>query len=199
MDRLPPDRGHPPAPGRAPLVWCWDNLNVHLTGQFTEFAAEHADWLRIVQLPAYAPELIPVEGVRSLPRRALANFAVADLPGPVRIVKRKLKKIQYRPHLLTGCLTQTELTLDTRQRHDRPYEFNLCNSSSGLPWIDRDDAAVRQQIRRRAWNGCGRSQPSYGSEGGTAAEAVTIADFGARRTGWGDRWQGLPPSGLATE
>ncbi len=49
----------------------------------------------------------------SLLRRALANFAVTDLPGLVRIVKRKLKKIQYRPQLLTGCLTQTGLTLDT--------------------------------------------------------------------------------------
>ncbi|WP_327588235.1 hypothetical protein OHA25_15355 [Nonomuraea sp. NBC_00507] len=51
-------------------------------------------------------------GVWSLLRRALANFVVADMPGLVRIVKRKLKKIQYRPHLLTGCLTQTGLTLD---------------------------------------------------------------------------------------
>ncbi|WP_425464780.1 hypothetical protein [Nonomuraea terrae] len=67
----------------------------------------------MVQLPAYAPELNPVEGVWSLLRRALANFAVADLPGLVRIVKHKLKKIQYRPHLLTGCLAQAGLTLDT--------------------------------------------------------------------------------------
>ncbi|MBE1589044.1 hypothetical protein ACFPOI_56625 [Nonomuraea angiospora] len=55
----------------------------------------------------------PVEGVWALLRRALANFAVADLPGLVRIVKRKLKKIQYRPHLLTGCLAQTGLFIDT--------------------------------------------------------------------------------------
>ncbi|WP_103957408.1 transposase [Nonomuraea solani] len=98
---------------RAPLVWCWDNLNVHLAGQLADFAAENADWLRIVQLPSYAPELNPVEGVWSLLRRSLANFVVADLTGLVRLVKRKLKKIQYRPHLLTGCLTQTGLTLET--------------------------------------------------------------------------------------
>ncbi|GAA1697480.1 hypothetical protein GCM10009733_110630 [Nonomuraea maheshkhaliensis] len=97
----------------APLVWCWDNLNVHLARQLADFAAANADWLRIVQLPTYAPELNPVEGVWSLLRRSLANFVVADLTGLVRLVKRKLKKIQYRPHLLTGCLTQTGLTLDT--------------------------------------------------------------------------------------
>ncbi|MFB4269723.1 transposase [Nonomuraea sp. GTA35] len=74
----------------APLVWCWDTLNVHLAGQWADFAAEHADWLRIVRLPAYAPELNPAEGVWSLLRRSLANFAVTDLPGLTRIIKRKL-------------------------------------------------------------------------------------------------------------
>jgi transposase len=97
----------------APLIWCWDNLNVHLDGRLTKFAAEHADWLRIIRLPTYAPELNPAEGVWSLLRRFLTNFAVTDLTGLTRIVKRKLKKIQYRPHLLTGCLAQTGLTLDT--------------------------------------------------------------------------------------
>ncbi|GAA1716219.1 transposase [Nonomuraea bangladeshensis] len=43
----------------APLVWCWDNLNVHLAGQLADFATANADWLRIVQLPSYAPELNP--------------------------------------------------------------------------------------------------------------------------------------------
>jgi hypothetical protein len=32
--------------------------------------------------------------------------------GLVRIVKRKLKKIQYRPHLIDGCLTATGLELE---------------------------------------------------------------------------------------
>ena len=32
----------------------------------------------------------------------MVNFAAADLDGLVRIVKRKLKKIHYRPHLLDG-------------------------------------------------------------------------------------------------
>ncbi|MFB4276856.1 transposase [Nonomuraea sp. MTCD27] len=86
---------------------------MHLAGQLADFAAEHTDWLRIVQLPTYAPELNPAEGVWSLLRRSLTHFAVTDLPGLARIIKRKLKKIQYRPHLLTGCLTQTGLTLDT--------------------------------------------------------------------------------------
>ena len=42
----------------------------------------------------------------------MANFAAADLEGLVRIVMRKLKKIQYRPHLIDGCLAGTGLTLE---------------------------------------------------------------------------------------
>ncbi|MEU7859894.1 hypothetical protein [Nonomuraea sp. NPDC049141] len=67
----------------------------------------------LVQLPTYAPESNPVEGVWSLVRLTLANFVVTDLTGLVRIVKRKLKKIQYRPRLLAECPFQTGLTLDT--------------------------------------------------------------------------------------
>ncbi|MBB4939141.1 hypothetical protein FHR32_003446 [Streptosporangium album] len=29
----------------------------------------------------------------------------------VRVVKRGLKKIQYRPHLIDGCLAETDLVL----------------------------------------------------------------------------------------
>ena len=44
------------------------------------------------------------EGIWSLLKRSMASFAAADLEGLVRIVKRKLKKIQYRPHLIDGYL-----------------------------------------------------------------------------------------------
>jgi transposase len=66
----------------------------------------------VYRLPAYAADLNPAEGIWSLLRRSMANFAAADLEGLVRIVKRKLKKIQYRPHLIDGCLAGTGLTLE---------------------------------------------------------------------------------------
>ena len=46
----------------------------------------------------------------SLLKRAMANFAAADLDGLVRIVKRKLKKIQYRPHLIDDTLSGSHLS-----------------------------------------------------------------------------------------
>jgi hypothetical protein len=42
----------------------------------------------------------------------MVNFAVADLDGLVRIIKRNLKKIQYRPHLVNGSLAATGLRIE---------------------------------------------------------------------------------------
>ena len=56
--------------------------------------------------------LNPAEGIWSLLKRSMANFAAGDLDGLVRIVKRKLNKTQYRPHLIGGYLAGTGLTID---------------------------------------------------------------------------------------
>lgn len=95
-----------------PVVWCWDNLNRHLVAELTDFAEEHSAWLRIFQLPSYAPDLNPAEGIWSLLKRALADLAATDLAHLTRVIKRKLKQIQYRPHLIDGCLAPTGLTLE---------------------------------------------------------------------------------------
>ena len=42
--------------------------------------------------------------------RLEANSAAAHQASLVRIIKRKLKKIQYRRHLINGCLAATGLT-----------------------------------------------------------------------------------------
>jgi len=93
------------------IVLIWDNLNVHLKAELRAFTGAQA-WLQVFRLPAYAPDLNPAEGIWSLLKRAMANFAAADQAGLVRIIKRKLKKIQYRPHLIDGCLAATGLTLE---------------------------------------------------------------------------------------
>ncbi|MEV6107810.1 transposase [Streptomyces sp. NPDC051940] len=94
-----------------PVVWVWDNLSVHLQQELFDFEAEHRDWLAIFHLPPYAPEINPLEGIWSLLKRALSAFAAADLVHLTQVIKRKLKKIQYQPHLVTGCLPPTGLDL----------------------------------------------------------------------------------------
>ena len=54
----------------------------------------------------------PTEGIWSLLKRSMVNFAAADVNGLVRIIKRKRKKIQYRPHLIDGCLAATGLKIE---------------------------------------------------------------------------------------
>ena len=65
------------------------------------------------RLPAYAPDLNPVEGVWSVLRRGvLANLAVASFANLVQVIRHGLKKIQYQPRLIEGCLAGTGLILE---------------------------------------------------------------------------------------
>ena len=57
-------------------------FGVHGTGDTSGYGG--------LRLPAYTPDINPVEGIWSLMKRSMANFAAADLDGLVRIVKRKL-------------------------------------------------------------------------------------------------------------
>ncbi|MET9550059.1 transposase [Streptomyces sp. NPDC006627] len=98
-----------------PLVVIWDNLHVHRSAGIREYAAEH-DWLTIVQLPTYAPDLNPVEGIWSLLRRAVtANTVFTDREHLVRAVRSGMHRIQRNPSLIDGCLAGTGLV---PWRHD---------------------------------------------------------------------------------
>jgi transposase len=53
-----------------------------------------------VRLPAYAPDLNPVEGIWSVLKRGLlANLAVASFAHLVQVIRHGLKEIQYQPGL----------------------------------------------------------------------------------------------------
>jgi hypothetical protein len=55
----------------------------------------------------------PTEGIRPvLKRGALANLAVASFGHLIRVIRLGLKKIQYRPDLIEGCLAGTRLALE---------------------------------------------------------------------------------------
>jgi hypothetical protein len=71
----------------APLIWCWDNLNIHLAPELADFAAENSQWLRVYRLPASAPDLIRPRASGRCSSGPLANFAAAGLDGLVRVVK----------------------------------------------------------------------------------------------------------------
>jgi len=68
----------------APLVWIWDNLNVHLAPELADFIAENKAWLRVYRLPAYAPDLNPAE--IGLSQCELRRSPLSWLPGSLSFV-----------------------------------------------------------------------------------------------------------------
>jgi transposase len=94
-----------------PTLLIWDNLNVHKAADLREFAASR-DWLTSYYLPPYTPDLNPVEGIWSLPRRGwLSNVAFSPPEHLIQRIRRGLRHIQYRSDLTDGCLAETDLCI----------------------------------------------------------------------------------------
>jgi hypothetical protein len=79
-----------------------------------ELIAER-EWLTVFLLPAYSPDLSPVEWVWAHVKRSLANLAVVALDRIEVLVRNRLKRLQYRPHTLDGFITGTSLNLVDRR------------------------------------------------------------------------------------
>jgi putative transposase len=96
---------------KADLVVIWDNLNTHISAAMRKLIAAR-DWLHVIQLPAYAPDLNPTESVWSHVKHSLGNLAVTNADHLAAIVRNRLKRIQYRPDLLNSFLAHTGLNLE---------------------------------------------------------------------------------------
>lgn len=97
---------------KAPIVLVWDRLNTHISRKMRDFVAER-EWLTGFLLPAYSPDLNPVEWVWAHVKRSLANLAVTALDRLETLVRNRLKQLQYRPHTRDGFIAGTGLALDT--------------------------------------------------------------------------------------
>lgn len=97
---------------KAPIVLVWDRLNTHVSHAMRELVAE-CTWLTVFLLPAYSPDLNPVEWVWAHVKRSLANLAVVALDRLEALVRNRLKRMQYRLDILDGFVAGTGLTLDT--------------------------------------------------------------------------------------
>nr|WP_229818554.1 transposase [Streptomyces chromofuscus] len=96
---------------KAPIVLVWDRLNTHVSHAMRELIAER-EWLTVFLLPAYSPDLNPVEWVWAHVKRSLANLAVVALDRLEALVRNRLKRLQYRPGTLDGFIVGTGLNLD---------------------------------------------------------------------------------------
>jgi hypothetical protein len=97
------------ATGTSPAAYL--TLNVHKAADLRQWAAAR-EWLTIYYLPPYAPDLNPVEGIWSLLRGGwLSNVAFSTPEHLDQRIRRGLRLIQYRSHLMDGCLAETGLTI----------------------------------------------------------------------------------------
>jgi DDE superfamily endonuclease len=101
-----PDAAHQQLDG--PVVLAWDGLNTRASRVMRELTAART-WLTVFQLPAYAPELNPVEPVWPNLKRSLANLARHNISQLTALVKTRLRQMQYRPGLLEGFLAKPGL------------------------------------------------------------------------------------------
>ena len=95
----------------APVVLVWDNLNTHRSQKMRRFTEANSDWLTVVHLPAYSPDLNAVEGAWASMKSSLGNHAVTSLDELEVMVRSRLRSIQRRPDLINALLGQTGLTL----------------------------------------------------------------------------------------
>jgi DDE superfamily endonuclease len=96
----------------APVVLVWDNLNTHRSKKMRRFTEANSDWLTVIHLPAYAPDLNAVEGAWSSVKSGLGNHAATTLGELETLVRSRLRSIQRRPDLINALLGQTGLTLE---------------------------------------------------------------------------------------
>ena len=96
---------------RRPLIVCWDRWSVHRSAG-KQIAASRVTNVYFELLPAYAPELNPVEACWSHSKYAdLANFVPDDVPHLKRHVRLSLKKHQSNQQLKQSFFKTAQLRL----------------------------------------------------------------------------------------
>ncbi|MEU3133358.1 IS630 family transposase [Streptomyces sp. NPDC006854] len=106
--------------GGAPLIVVWDNASTHHAKALREFCERNSDWLTIVKLPPYAPDLNPVEGVWAHLKRSLANLAPRTIDDLTPLVEKRLRDIQRRPKVLDGFIAETGLGVQHASSPQQP-------------------------------------------------------------------------------
>jgi transposase len=90
----------------------WDGLPAHRSHAMHAFLRSQRRWLVVERLPAYAPELNPVEGLWSnLKGVELANLAGDTLGQVIHATERGIRRLQREDELLFSFLRHCRLTL----------------------------------------------------------------------------------------
>jgi len=95
------------------VVLLWDGLSSHWSSKMRQHLDAQRDWLTVERLPAYAPELNPVEYLwANLKGAELANFT-GDTVGEVADqAQHGIRRVCDSDSLVMGFLADTGLSLD---------------------------------------------------------------------------------------
>jgi transposase len=93
-----------------PLLVVWDGAPIHRSALVRDFVATQATRLVVERLPAYAPELNPVEYVWAhLKEHELGNLIVRHAYELDHQATRALRRMRRRPSLIRACWKQADL------------------------------------------------------------------------------------------
>ena len=96
-------------PGKLLIVW--DGLAAHRSRMVKDFLASLEGRVHTLRLPAYAPELNPVEYIWAhLKHHELPNVCAKDLWSLGEMARQKLKRMRRRVPLLVACWKQSSLS-----------------------------------------------------------------------------------------
>ena len=90
----------------------WDGLPAHRSTAMRRWLNAQRSWLVVERLPAYAPDLNPVEGLwSSLKAVELANLVTPTLAEVIQQAQRGIDRVRRTPHLAYSFLRRTGLSV----------------------------------------------------------------------------------------
>ena len=93
------------------VLLLWDGLSGHKSKLMNAHLERQRSWLKVERLPAYAPDLNPVEGVwANLKGRELANRCDLETSDTVAAAQSGIARIRSAQHLLVGFLAHAGLS-----------------------------------------------------------------------------------------
>lgn len=94
------------------VILLWDGLGAHKSRRMTAYLARQWSWLTVERLPAYAPELNPVEALwGNVKGCELANLCPPDLAGLRTPLRAGFARVRRQRHLAFAFLRHAGLEL----------------------------------------------------------------------------------------
>jgi transposase len=98
---------------RGRVILLWDGLHAHRSLETRAYVEAQRSWLTVHRLPAYAPELNPVEGLWAWCKGTAAANLCPESLGPVRHQLRLgRRRLGRHPDRLRGFLHKAGLSFD---------------------------------------------------------------------------------------